>query len=90
MATVADKVKALIEWAPALSILSEISGAVTAKDRAVGALKLMRFVATRTETKIDDELVERVEALLLSPAGDELLRYIVSLCSAVSKMEVDG
>lgn len=90
MATVADKVKALIDWAPALSILSEISGSQTAKERAVAAVKLMRFVATRTQTKIDDDLVERVEALLLSPAGDELFQYIVNLLSAVSKMEVEG
>lgn len=89
MATVADKVKALIDWAPALSILSEISGAQTAKERAVGACKLMRFVATRTATKIDDDLIERIEALLLSPEGDELFRYIVGLIAAVSAMEVE-
>lgn len=90
MATVADKVKALIDWAPALSILSEISGAQTAKERAVAACKLMRFVATRTATKVDDDLVERVEALLLSPQGDELFQYIVALCTAVAKAEIDG
>lgn len=88
MATVADKVKALIEWAPALSILSEISGAQTAKERVGGALKLMRFVATRTATKIDDDVTERVEALLMSPQGDELLTYIVALFSALARTEV--
>lgn len=88
MPTVADKVKALIDWVPALSILSEISGASTAKERAVAACKLMRFVATRTATPVDDELAERLEALLLSPEGDALFKYIIELVTAVSRMEM--
>jgi hypothetical protein len=89
MATVAQKVQMLVEWAPALSLLSEISAARTAKGRAEGALKLMRFVATKTATPIDDDLCERVEACLLSPQGEELFRYIVALVTAVSQAEVD-
>lgn len=90
MATVADKIRLLVEWAPALSLLSEISAASTAKERAEGALKLMRFVATKTATPIDDDLCERVEACLLSPQGEELFRYIIALVAAVSQAEVEG
>lgn len=89
MPTVADKVRTLVEWAPALSLLSEISAATTAKGRAEGALKLMRFVATKTTTPIDDDLCERVEACLLSPQGEELFRYIVALITAVTQAEID-
>lgn len=88
MATVADKVRMIVEWAPALSLLSEISAADTAKERAAGALKLMRFVATKTDTPVDDDLLERIEAVLNSPAGSELLDYVVRLVSAVSNAEV--
>ncbi len=48
----------------------------------------MRFVATKTTTQVDDDLVERVEACLLSPQGDELFRYIVALVMAISSAEV--
>jgi hypothetical protein len=89
MPTVAQKVRLLVDWAPALSLLSEISAASTAKGRAEGALKLMRFVATKTETPVDDDLCERVEACLLSPQGEELFRYIVALVTAVSNAEVE-
>lgn len=89
MPTVAQKVRLLVEWAPALSLLSEMSAANTAKGRAEGALKLMRFVATKTETPVDDDLCERVEACLLSPQGEELFRYIVALVTAVSNAEVE-
>lgn len=88
MPKIADKVRLIVEWAPALSLLSEISAAETAKGRAEGALKLMRFVATKTDTAIDDDLCERVEACLLSPQGEELFRYIVALVTAVSEAEV--
>jgi hypothetical protein len=86
--SVAEKIKLLVEWAPALSLLSVISAAETPRDRAAGALKLMRFVATKTTTQVDDDLVERVEACLLSPQGDELFRYIVALVMAISSAEV--
>ncbi len=89
MPTVAQKVRMLVDWAPALSLLSEISAADTAKERAEGALKLMRFVATKTATPIDDDLCERLEACLLSPQGAELFRYLVALAAAVSQQEID-
>lgn len=90
MATVATKIKQIVEWAPALSLLSEISGADTAKERAAGALKLMRFVATKTDTPIDDDLCERVEAVLLSPQGEELFNYVIALATAVSMTEIEA
>jgi hypothetical protein len=86
--SITEKIKLLVEWAPALSLLSAISVAATPKDRAAGALKLMRFVATKTATQVDDDLVDRVEACLLSPAGDELFRYVVSLLMALAAAEV--
>jgi hypothetical protein len=88
MAKVAEKIRQLVEWAPALSILSEISNASTAKERAEGALNLMQFVAQKTDTPIDDDLLERIEAVLVSPQGEELFRYIVTLVTAVSQAEI--
>jgi hypothetical protein len=49
----------------------------------------MRFVATKTETPVDDDLCERVEACLMSPQGEELFRYVVALVTAVSNAEID-
>jgi len=87
-ATVGDKIKQLVEWAPALSLVSAISAAKTAKEKAEGALNLMQFVAAKTDTKIDDDLLERFEAVLLSPQGQELFDYIAALVTAVSKTEM--
>ena len=86
--TVGEKIKQLVEWAPALSIVSEISGAQTTQGQIDGALKLMRFVASKTGTHIDDDLLERIQAVMESPAGRELVDYIVKLATAVSLTEV--
>lgn len=87
--TVGDKIRQLVEWAPALSIVSEISGAKTVPEQVAGALNLMQFVAAKTATPIDDELLERVEAVLLSPPGQELVSYLVRLVTAVSETEIE-
>lgn len=88
MPSVGEKIRMLVEWAPALSLLSEISAADTAQERADVALKLMRFVATKTDNPIDDDLLERIEAVLVSPAGQELFRYAVTLFEAIAATEV--
>lgn len=88
MPTLGDKLRLLVDWAPALQLLSAISAANAPKDKAAAVLALIRFVATKTETPIDDELAERVEAVLLSPSGDALFSYIVRLVSAVADQEV--
>lgn len=88
MPTVAEKLALLVNWAPVLSMLSEISSAKTAQERAERALALMQFCATKTETPIDDDLCQRVKAVLVSEEGAELFRYVVALISAVSRAEV--
>jgi len=89
VATVAAKVRLLVEWAPALSLLSEISGAETAKEKVDVALRLMQFVATKTQTPIDDEVLARLKAALLSPEGQELFQYVVALVTAISYSEIE-
>lgn len=87
--TVGDKIRQLVEWAPALSIVSEISGAETVQAKVAGVLNLMQFVAAKTATPIDDELLERIENVLLSPQGQELVNYIIRLATAVSETEIE-
>lgn len=87
--TVGDKIRQLVEWAPALSLVSEISSATNAKEQAEGVLNLMQFVAAKTATPVDDDLLERFEAVLVSPQGQELFDYIVKLVTAVAETEIE-
>lgn len=89
MATVAQKIKLIADWAPALPLLSEISTAKTAPVRVSAVLKLLRFAATKTAMPQDDEILRHIEAVLLSKEGQELMNYVVALVTAVSFTEVD-
>lgn len=88
MTDVVEKIRLIVEWAPALSLLSGISAVKTPRDRAVAALKLMRYAAGKTATPIDDGLVDRLGAVLETPQGDELLRYVSALVAAMG--DADG
>lgn len=89
MPTLADKVKMLVDWAPVLPILSEISAAATIKARVAGALKLMRFAATKTATPIDDDVLAKTEAVLSSPEGQALLVAVIGIVTSVAKSEIE-
>lgn len=90
VATVGDKIRQIVEWAPALSLVSAVSGATNAKERADAVLNLMQFVAEKTATPVDDDLLERFEAVLVSPQGQELFDYVVKLVTAVAETEIDA
>lgn len=86
--TLGEKLRLLVDWAPALQLLSEISTAASPYAKAEAALGLISFAATKTSTPMDDELTERVKAVLLSPAGAELFDYVVRLVNAAMSAEV--
>ncbi len=90
MITLADKIRLLVEWAPGLSLLSALSTAQTPADRADAALRLMQFVATKTATPIDDEVVARLRAVLQTKEGYELFEYVVRLATVLTIKEVQA
>jgi hypothetical protein len=88
MGSLAVTIRQLAEWMPALPMLSAISGALTTSERVGAVLRLMRFAATKTETKIDDVVLLHVEAVLLSKEGQELLDCVIRILGNVSLDEV--
>ena len=87
MPTVGERITALVEWAPALSLLSGISGAKTPHEKAERVLAALQFVAKKTNTPVDDDLLERVQGVLASPEGAALFEYCALLLTAVAKTE---
>lgn len=88
MPSVSEKIRVLVEWSPLIGLVSEITGASTPLDRALKISAALRWVATKTETRIDDEMVDLLEAVLKSPEGDALFHYLVRLGTAVAQQEV--
>jgi len=87
MPTVGERITALVEWAPALSLLSQISAAKTPHEKAARVLEALQFVAQKTNTPVDDDLLERVQGVLASPEGAALFEYVSLLLTALAKTE---
>jgi len=83
MPSVSQKISILLQWSPVLNYLIAISSANPGRDRVVRCLDLLDFLATKTPSAADNELLAHVRAVLLTPAGGQLLDY---LADAVDKI----
>jgi hypothetical protein len=83
MPSVADKIKILLQWSPALNYLIAISSAPPGRDRVYRAIDLLDFLATKTPTGLDNELLAHCRSVLLTPAGGELLDYLATILNNV-------
>lgn len=76
MANVAEKIRFVLEWLPALNMIPAITAAKPGSDRAVAACELVEFVAAKTDNQLDDDLTKLVKAILLTPEGAALVNYV--------------
>lgn len=72
-----DQITTLTTWAPMLSRLQAINEAKTPHDRAVAVVKAMEWAATKSQTKVDDEVLGYIEAILMTDAGKAFFDYVV-------------
>jgi hypothetical protein len=89
MPSLNEKLRILVEWAPLIGLASEISAASTPLDRALRISAALRWVSLKTNTPVDDELVELLEAVLKSPEGEALFQYGVRLVTNLSYAELE-
>jgi len=59
-----------------LNYLIAISSAEPGKDRVYRALDLLDFLAAKTPTKFDNDSLNLIRAVLLTPQGGDLLDYL--------------
>lgn len=78
MPGVAEKVRVILEWLPAINMIPAIAAADEGQARAVAACEFVEFIATKTETPMDDELASLCKAILLTPEGGALVDYIAA------------
>lgn len=86
--SLASKIRLLVEWAPALQIFPAIAASAPGRDRAIEIVRLVDFLAQKTEVKVDDDLARMVKAILLTKEGGELADYIAARISEAMKNEV--
>lgn len=82
----AEKIKMLIEWSPVFQLLTELAAAAPGRSRAAVVLRLMEFMARKTDTPTDDEVVRLVQNMLLTPEGGALVDYVAEKLRALSEL----
>lgn len=81
------KLRLLVEWSPALQLLPAIAAAQPGQDRAVAVVRLLEFLASKSELKVDDQIIRMLREILLTKPGEELADYIAGLISGAIEYE---
>lgn len=90
MLSLPARLRLLIEWAPAIQILPAIAAAPAGQPRAVEIVRLLEFLASKSEVKLDDEILRMIREILLTKPGTELADYIAGLISGAISYEQAG
>lgn len=77
--TVWDKLRMLQEWAPVLVYAQDFISTDDVHEKTLIVANCCEWLASKTTgTTLDDELVSHITAVLKSPEGEALLRWIVA------------
>lgn len=67
--SVIDKLRLLAEWGPLLFRLETVLSAETPHDKAKAVVECLQWVSKKTDTTLDDEALEHLEAMLVTAEG---------------------
>lgn len=60
-------------------MVTAVGAAQPGQDRAVAVVRLLEFLAAKSDTPLDDELLKLIKAILLTKEGGALVDYIATL-----------
>jgi hypothetical protein len=80
-----ENVRLLAEWSPLISILKSIVSETDVGKQAVYVTDALEWLAAKSKNKLDDELASKVAAIVKTPEGVALLKFIVQLVEGVAK-----
>lgn len=77
--TIWEKIRLLQEWSPLLTFAQAFLATTDAHDKVLVVTDAAEWLASKTPgTKVDDELVAHIAAVLRCPQGESLLRWLIS------------
>lgn len=80
-----ENIRLLAEWAPLLGYARRFSAETDAGKRNVIIGDALEWLASKTESLVDDELAGHVAAILKTAEGTALVRWFVSLAADLEK-----
>lgn len=75
--TIFEKIRLLTEYAPLLTFLQDLASEEDIHAKAVVAMDAAQWIAEKTDVEWDEELIERVAAILKSDEGEDLVRWVL-------------
>jgi hypothetical protein len=72
-----DKLRLIGEWSPMLAILQQYAAEPDGHKKVLVVMDAVEFLASKTETKLDDGIVSRLEAMLRTPQGEDFVKYVI-------------
>ena len=80
-----EQIRLLAEWSPLLGYARRYSAEPDANARSVIVADALEWAASRTESRLDDDLARHVAAVLKTPEGAALVQRIVQLVASMEK-----
>jgi hypothetical protein len=77
-----DKLRIIQEWAPLVTYIRAFSVESDAHRQSLIIADACEWLASKTETRLDDEFVSHLAAVLRSPQGESFVRWIVKKVQA--------
>lgn len=71
-----DKLRLLSEWAPILARLQTVLEAGDVHERAVSIVSVLQWAARKTDTDLDNQALNHVEAILKTREGEEAFKWL--------------
>lgn len=72
-----DKLRIIQEWAPLLTYIRAFSVEMDPHRQSLIVADACEWLASKTDTRLDDEFVSHLAAVLRSPQGEAFLRWVV-------------
>lgn len=80
-----ENIQLLAEWSPLISILKSIVAEKDVGKQAVHVTEALEWLAAKSKNKLDDELAKRVSAIVKTPEGLDLVKFVINTIEGVAK-----
>lgn len=80
-----DKIKIIQEWSPMVTYIQAFLATNDPHQKALIVADVCEWLAAKSQTKVDDELVGHLTAVLKSPQGESMVRWVMAKIDGVAK-----
>lgn len=80
-----EKIRIIQEWSPLVTYIQSFLAVGDTHQKSLIVTDACEWLASKSQTKVDDELVAHIEAILKSPQGESFLRWVVDKIEGAKK-----